>query len=188
MNGWRALPVLALLFAAACNGKDEAAPKPKSTGPIEERDGLWYATGTSNLFSGTLTHQFSGGIQSAESVYTNGLKLSQRGWHTNGVLKSEFIFHEGQLAVRRSWDIVSKRLAWKHNKIANAQVQRGFDLCNAGKFVEGYVWFHLAASNGQPDAKKALQQFPPTMTEEQKAEAQAVADQLLRQGEEGKEK
>ena len=183
MTGWRTLPILVLLFAAACNRGDEAALKNKPPGPIEERDGLWYATATSNLYSGTLANQYPSGTRSAESVYTNGLKLSQRGWHTNGLIKSEFIFHEGQLAVRRSWDATGKRLAWKHEKIADAQVQRGFDLLNAGKFVAGYVWVHLAAANGQPDAKRALQQFPPTMTEEQKTKAQAIADQLLGRGE-----
>ena len=179
MNGWHALPIGVLLFAAACNRGDEAAPQPKSTGPIEERGGLWYATGTSNLYSGILAHQFSSGTNSVESVYTNGMKLTQRAWHTNGVLKTEFLFHQGQLAVRRSWDATGKRLAWKHEKLAAVQVQHGFTLLDAGKFVEGYVWVHFAAVNGQPDAKRALQQFPQVMTDEQKAEAKAIAEKLL---------
>ena len=182
MNGWRVLPIGVLLFAAAsgCNRGDEAAPKPQSTGPIEERDGLWYATGTSHLYSGILTHQYPSGTNSAESVYTNGLKLSQRVWHTNGMLKSEYLFHEGQLTVRRSWDAAGKVQSWRKREVlATEQVKRGFNLIEKSEFVAGYVWIHLAAANGQPAAKRALQQFPPAMTDEQKSEAQAVADQLL---------
>jgi hypothetical protein len=180
MTGWRALPILVLLFAAACNRGEEAAPQPKSTGPVEERDGLWYATGTSNLYSGMLAHQYPNGTNSAESVYTNGLKLSQRAWHTNGVLKSEYLFHEGQLTVRRSWDLHGARQSWrKREGLANQQVQRGFDFVERGEFVAGYVWIHLAAANGQSVAKQALQQFPPAMTDDQKSKAQAIAGQLL---------
>jgi len=180
MNGWHTLLIGMFLLAAACNRGDEAAPKPKSTGPITEHDGLWYATGTSNLFSGTLAHQFSSGTQSAESVYTNGLKLSQREWHTNGVLKSEYLFHEGQLTIRRSWDAQSKRQSWRKREVlAEEQVQRGFNLIDQGKVVAGYVWVHLAAANGQPVAKQALQQFPPDMTDDQKTEAKSIANQLL---------
>jgi hypothetical protein len=182
MTRVHALSILVLLFAAACNHGDKAAPKHKSTGPIEERDGLWYATGTSNLYSGILANQYPSGTNSAKSVYADGQKLSQRTWHTNGVIKTEFLFHEGQLATRRSWDATGKRLAWKQDKLADLQVQRGFDLLNAGEFVEGYVWVHLAADNGQPDAKSALQQFPTTITDAQKSEAQAIADQLLGRG------
>ena len=49
MTRVHALSISMLLFVAAngCNRGKEDAPKPKSTGPIEERDGLWYATGTS---------------------------------------------------------------------------------------------------------------------------------------------
>ena len=97
------ISVLLLIAANGCNRSKEDAPKPKSTGPIEERDGLWYATDTSNLYTGTLTHQFPSGTNSAESVYIDGLKLSQRAWHTNGLLKSEYLFHEGQLTVPVSY-------------------------------------------------------------------------------------
>ncbi len=181
MNGWRALSIGVLLFAAAggCNRGQEAAPPAKATGPIEERNGLWYAVGTSNLYSGTLAHQYPSGTNSVESVYTNGMKLFQRAWHTNGVLKTEFLFHQGQLAIRRSWDANGKRLAWKHEKLAVVQTQHGFNLLDAGKFVEGYVWVHFAAANGQPEAKRALQQLQPGMTKEQRAEARAIAEKLL---------
>ncbi len=184
MNLRRALSSVVLLFVAAYNRGEEAAPNPKPTGPIEERDGMWYATGTSNLYSGILTHKYPSGTNSAENVYNDGKKISQRVWHTNGELKTEFLFHQGQLAVRRSWDATGKRLAWKHEKLAAVQVQYGFNLLDAGKFVEGYVWVHFAAANGQPDAKRALQQFPPNMTDEQKAQAKAIAEKLLAPDEE----
>ena len=176
-----ALSISVLLFIAAsgCNRDKEDSPKPKSTGPIEERDGLWYATGASNLYSGILTNQYPSGTNSAKSVYADGQKISQRTWHTNGVIKTAFLFHKGQLATRRSWNATGKRLAWKHDELAALQLQRGFDLVNAEKFVEGYVWVHFAAVNGQPNAKRALQQFPQVMTDEQKTEAKAIADELL---------
>ena len=68
---------------------------------------------------------------------------------------------------------------WKQDRVAAEQTQRGFDLVQAGKLVEGYVWVHLAATNGQPAALQALQRFPPAMTEQQKAEAQAIAERVL---------
>jgi hypothetical protein len=182
MTRVHALSISVLLFIAAngCNRGKEDAPKPKSTGPIEERAGLWYATGTSNLYTGTLTHQFPSGTNAAKSVYIDGLKLSQQAWHTNGLLKSEYLFHEGQLTVRRSWDVTGARQTWRKREVlADEQVQRGFDLIERGEFVAGYVWIHLAAANGQPVAKQALQQFPPDMADDQKAKAQSVADELL---------
>ena len=55
MTRVHALSISVLLFIAAsgCNRGKEDTPKPKSNGPIEERAGLWYATGTSNLYTGT---------------------------------------------------------------------------------------------------------------------------------------
>jgi len=189
MNSWRVKTVLALLalplFIAATGCGVETGPsstqKPtqKNSSPIEERSGLWYSTGTSNLYSGVLAHQYPNGTNSVESVYTNGLRQSQRAWHTNGVLKTEFRFHQGRLAVRRSWDITGKSLTWKQDRLAAAQAQQGFDLLNKGKFVEGYVWVHIAGANGQPDAKRALEQFPPSMTGEQQAQAKAIAEKIL---------
>ena len=81
--------------------------------------------------------------------------------------------------MRRSWNLTGKPVNWKQDMVAAEQTQRGFDLVQAGKLVEGYVWVHLGATNGQPEALQALQQFPPTMTEQQKAKAKAIAEHVL---------
>ena len=162
MNGWRALIIGAVIGAGGtgCHRAETDPAPPRPSGPVEEREGRWYATGTSNLYSGTLTHQYPSGTNSVKNVYTNGLKLSQRAWHTNGLLKSEFVFHQGQLALRRSWDATGKPLNWNHQRLAEIQLQRGLDLVAKSEWVAGYVWIHLAATNGHPVALQALVPVP----------------------------
>lgn len=169
---------IAALLLAACKKDSPAPPAPKSE--LDERDGIAYQHGSDTPFSGALSRKFPNGELSAETVYTNGLKLLQRAWHTNGTLSTEYRFHNGKLAMRNSWDAAGAPVAWRQDKIAAMQAQRGFDLVEKQQFVEGYVWIHLAATNGQPVALQALGQFPPAMmTEAQKAQAQAIAEGVL---------
>ena len=168
--------LLAVMWQAGCGQKPKPSP-PRSE--LEERQGIAYQHGSDTPFNGAISSKYPSGQVSTETTYTNGLKLLQRSWHTNGTLNTEYRFFNGQLALRRSWNTAGERVNWKQDRIAAEQTQRGFDLVNAGKFVEGYVWVHLGATNGQPEAQQALQRFPPAMTEQQKAEAKAIAEQVL---------
>jgi len=175
-RGFPAFALLAVAVLAGC-GKEPKPTPPKSG--LDERRGIAYQHGSDTPFTGAISKQYPTGQVSTETTYTNGLKLLQRSWHTNGTLNTEYRFFNGQLALRRNWNSTGEPVNWKQDRIAAEQTQRGFDLVNAGKFVEGFVWVHLGATNGQPEAKQALQQFPPAMTEQQKAEAKAIADKVL---------
>ena len=172
------LAIIALLLVA-CK-KEQPPPAPKSE--LDERDGIAYQHGSDTPFSGSINRKFPNGELSAETIYTNGLKLTQRSWHTNGALSTEYLFYKGELVVRGHWDVSGEPIGRKQDKIAALQAQRGFDLVEQEKFVEGYVWIHFAATNGQPVALQALGQFPPKMTEAQKAEAKAIAEGVLGTG------
>ena len=175
-RGFPAVALLAVAVLAGCGKEPKPAP-PKSG--LDERLGIAYPHGSSTPFSGAISKKYPSGQVSTETTYTNGLKLLQRSWHTNGTLNTEYCFFKGQLALRRSWNAAGELVNWKQDRVAAEQTQRGFDLLNAGKFVEGYVWVHLGAVNGQPEAQQALQRFPPAMTEQQKAEAEAIAEHVL---------
>jgi hypothetical protein len=168
--------LLAVAWLAGCGKEPKPAPP---QGGLVERQGIAYQHGSDQPFSGSVSMKYPSGQVSTETTYTNGLKLLQRSWHTNGTLNTEYRFFNGQLALRRSWNPAGEPVNWKQNRVAAEQTQRGFDLVQAGKLVEGYVWVHLAATNGQPAALQALQRFPPAMTEQQKAEAQAIAERVL---------
>ena len=172
--------LLAVAWLTGCGQEPKPAP-PRSE--LDERGGIAYQHGSDQPFSGSVSRKYPSGQTSTETTYTNGLKLLQRSWHTNGTLNTEYRFFNGHLALRRSWNAAGELVNWKQDRVAAEQTQRGFDLLNAGKFVEGYVWVHLGATNGQPEAQQALQQFPPAMTEQQKAEAKAIADGVLGLGE-----
>lgn len=164
---------IAAVLLAAC--RKESPPK----GELDERDGIAFKHGSDTPFSGKLARKFPNGQPSAETIYTNGLKLVQRAWHTNGTLSTEYRFYQGKLAVRQNWDKAGEPVPWKQDKIAAMQAQRGLDLVESGKFVEGYIWIHFAATNGQPFALQALGQFPPQMTEAQKVEVKAIVEGVL---------
>ena len=177
-RGFPAIASQALAWLAGC-GSEPTQPK----SALDERKGIAYEHGSDQPFSGSKSKKYPSGQVSAKTSYTNGLKILQRSWHTNGTLKTEYRFFKGQLALRRSWNLTGEPVNWKQDMVAAEQTQRGFDLVNAGKFVEGFVWVHLGATNGQPEAQQALQQFPPAMTEQQKAEAKAIAEHVLGLGE-----
>jgi len=84
------LAIVSLLLVA-CK-KDEQPPAPKSE--LDERDGIAYQHGSDTPFSGSINRKFPNGELSAETIYTNGLKLTQRSWHTNGALSTEYLFYK----------------------------------------------------------------------------------------------
>lgn len=179
-RGFPAVAFLSVAVLAGCGNEPKPAP-PKSG--LDERKGIAYQHGSSTPFSGAISKKYPSGQVSTETTYTNGLKLLQRSWHTNGTLNTEYRFFNGHLALRRNWNAAGEPVNWKQDRIAAEQTQRGFDFLDAGKFVEGYVWVHLGAGNGQPEARQALERFPPAMTEQQKVEAKAIAERVLGVGE-----
>ena len=179
------LPVTLLATMAWMVGCDSGSSSksslPKSA--LDERKGIAYEHGSDTPFSGSLSRQYPNGQVSTETVYTNGLKLQQRSWFTNGTMKSEFRFYKGQLATRRSWKMDGEPQSWKQEGLATAQLQRALKLIE-GKdmqqdFVQAYVWVFAAATNGHPQAQMFLSNSPPGMTQADMVAAEAIANRLL---------
>ncbi len=170
-------------FLAACN------PEPVSTEPtrptnlaLEERDGLFYQPGSNEPYSGTLSRQHANSAPSHEAVYTNGLRLLQRSWYTNGVPRTEYRFHNGHLVVRRDWNHEGQQQTWKNLEVlAHEQFLRGvhFFTNQPPDWHQAYVWFHIASANGHRDARQALRTPPEEFTQTALANARTEAMRLL---------
>jgi len=182
---WKQLPITLLVIAAWTVGcdSDPSLSNPPPKGTLDERKGIAYEHGSNTPYSGSLSRKYPNGQVSTETVYTNGLKLQQRSWFTNGTMKSEFRFYKGQLAIRRSWKMDGEPQSWRQEGLSTAQLQRALQLIE-GKgvqqdFVQAYVWVFTAATNGHPQARMFLTNSPPGMTQANMDAAEAIANRLL---------
>ena len=119
---------------------------------------------------------------SFESVYTNGLKLSQRSWRTNGVPQEEYRYHEGYIIVRRDWDHKGKLQTWnKLEELAHEQFVRAFQYSKQKPpdMKNAYLWFHIAAANGHVEARRFLSSQPQGLTSQEVSNIKTKAEGLL---------
>ena len=185
LHMWKQLPITLLVMVVWWVGCDSdlSSSKAQSKGALDEREGIAYEHGSNTPYSGSLSRKYPNGQVSTETVYTNGLKLQQRSWFTNGTMKSEFRFYKGQLATRRSWKMDGEPQSWKQEGLSTAQLQRALKLIE-GKgvqqdFVQAYVWVFAAATNGHPQAQMFLSKSPSGMTQADMDAAEAIANRLL---------
>ena len=94
-------------MAVLAGGLVACSSEPISTEPtrpanlvLEERDGLFFKPDATEPFTGTLARQHVNGAPSHEAVYTNGLRLLQRSWYTNGEPQTDYRNHEDHIIVR----------------------------------------------------------------------------------------
>ena len=171
-----------VVWLVGCDS-DLSSSKAQPKGALDEREGIAYEHGSNTPYSGSLSKKYPNSQVSTETVYTNGLKVLQRSWFTNGTMKSEFRFYQGQLAVRRSWKMDGESQFWRQEGLSTAQLQRALQLIE-GKgvqqdFVQAYVWVFAAATNGHPQARMFLANTPPGMTQANMDAAKEIANRLL---------
>ena len=182
---WKRLPITLLAMVVWLVGCDSdlSSSKVQPKGALDEREGIAYEHGSNTPYSGSLSRKYPNGQVSTETFYTNGLRLLQRSWFTNGTMKSEFRFYKGQLATRRSWKMDGEPQSWRQEGLSTAQLQRALKLIE-GKgvqqdFVQAYVWVFAAATNGHPQAQMFLSNTPRGMTQVDMETAVAIANRLL---------
>ena len=149
---------------------------------IENRKGIYYKPGEKTPFTGSIQRKHENGIVSFESVYTNGLKLSQRSWRTNGVPQEEYRYHEGYIIVRRDWDHKGKLQTWnKLEELAHEQFVRAFQYSKQKPpdMKNAYLWFHIAAANGHVEARRFLSSQPQGLTSQEVSNIKTKAEGLL---------
>ena len=185
LHMWKQLPITILVMVVWWVGCDSdlSSSKAQPKGALDEREGIAYEHESNTPYSGLLSRKYPNGQVSTETFYTNGLRLLQRSWFTNGTMKSEFRFYKGQLATRRSWKMDGEPQSWKQEGLAAAQLQRALKLIE-GKgvqqdFVQAYVWVFAAATNDHPQARFHLTNTPPGMTQADRDAAEAIANRLL---------
>ena len=176
-------------MAALAGGLVACSSDPISTEPtrpanlaLEERDGLFFKPGATTPFTGTLARQHVNGDPSHEAVYTNGLRLLQRSWYTNGVPRTEYRFQDGHMVVRRDWNFKGKLQTWKNLEVlAHEQFLRGVNYFTnqPPDLHQAYVWFHIASANGHRDARQILRTPPEDFSPESLSAARAEAMGLL---------
>lgn len=176
-------------MAALAGGLVACSSDPISTEPtrpanlaLEERDGLFFKPGATTPFTGTLARQHVNGDPSHEAVYTNGLRLLQRSWYTNGVPRTEYRFQDGHMVVRRDWNFKGKLQTWKNLEVlAHEQFLRGVNYFTnqPPDWHQAYVWFHIASANGHRDARQILRTPPEDFSPESLSAARAEAMGLL---------
>ena len=176
-------------MAALAGGLVACNSEPISTEPtrpanlaLEERDGLFFKPGATTPFTGTLARQHVNGAPSHEAVYTNGLRLLQRCWYTNGVPRTEYRFHDGHMVVRRDWNFKGQLQSWKNLEVlAHEQFLRGANYSLLERdWHQAYVWLHIAAANGHRDARQALRlPYPENFSPEAQSDARNEAMGLL---------
>ena len=167
---------------SGCSEKVSTKPTPPSNADLVQRGRLYYKPNEDTPFSGTIQRKHKNGNQSFESVYTNGLKLLQRSWRTNGVPQEEYRFYEGHVVIRRDWDHTGKLHTWKKLELL-AQEQ----YLRAAKYIaneppdtkKAYLWLHIASANGHLDSRRLLINPPEGITPKQIAEIKAEAERLL---------
>ena len=177
------------LLAALAGGLVACSSDPISTEPtrpanlaLEERDGLFFKPGATTPFTGTLARQHVNGDPSHEAVYTNGLRLLQRSWYTNGVPRTEYRFQDGHMVVRRDWNFKGKLQTWKNLEVlAHEQFLRGVNYFTnqPPDWHQAYVWFHIASANGHRDARQILRPPPEDFFPQSLSAARAEAMVLL---------
>ena len=176
-------------MAALAGGLVACSSDPISTEPtrpanlaLEERDGLFFKPDATTPFTGTLARQHVNGDPSHEAVYTNGLRLLQRSWYTNGVPRTEYRFQDGHMVVRRDWNFKGKLQTWKNLEVlAHEQFLRGVNYFTnqPPDWHQAYVWFHIASANGHRDARQILRTPPEDFSPESLSAARAEAMVLL---------
>ena len=167
---------------SGCGEKVSTDPTPPSNPILEQRLGLYYKPSEDTPFSGTIQRKHKNGNRSFESVYTNGLKLLQRSWRTNGVPQEEYRFHEGLIVVRRDWDQTGKLQTWKKLELlAHEQFIRAVQSAKSQPpdWKKAYLWFHIAAANGHLDSRRFLSSQPEELTLQQVNEIKVEAERLL---------
>lgn len=177
------------LLAALAGGLAACSSEPISTEPtrpanlvLEERDGLFFKPDDTEPFTGTLARQHVNGAPSHEAVYTNGLRLLQRSWYTNGVPRTEYRFHDGHMVVRLDWNFKGQLQTWKNLEVlAHEQFLRGVNYFTnqPPDWHQAYVWFHIASANGHRDARQALRTPPENLSPEALSNARNEAMRLL---------
>lgn len=167
---------------SGCGEQISTEPTPPSNPILEQRSGLYYKPGEDTPFSGTIQREHENGNQSFESVYTNGLKLLQRSWRTNGVPQEEYRFHEGYIVSRRDWDYKGKLQTWKKlEELAHEQFVRAFQHSKKQPpdMEKAYLWFHIAAANGHLDSRRFLNSQPQGLTSQEVSKIKTKAERLL---------
>ena len=157
-------------------------PTPTANVTLEQRNGLYYKPGSNTPFSGSLLHKHKNGSNSFEAAYTNGMKLLQRSWYTNGVPREEYRFHQGHIVVRRDWSHVGKLQTWRNlDLLAQEQFVRAaqFTTNQPPDIQRAYLWFHIAAANGHLESSQLLKNQPKELTQQQASEIKAEAERLL---------
>ena len=115
-------------------------------------------------------------------MYTNGLRLLQRSWYTNGVPRTEYRFHDGHMVVRRDWNFKGQLQSWKNLEVlAHEQFLRGVNYFTnqPPDWHQAYVWFHIASANGHRNARQALRTPPENFSPESLSDARNEAMGLL---------
>ena len=185
LHMWKQLPITILVMVVWWVGCDSdlSSSKAQPKGALDEREGIAYEHESNTPYSGLLSRKYPNGQVSTETFYTNGLRLLQRSWFTNGTMKSEFRFYKGQLATRRSWKMDGEPQSWKQEGLATVQLQRALKLIEGQggqqDFVQAYVWVFAAATNGHSQAQMFLSKSPPGMTQADMDAAEAIANRLL---------
>ena len=185
---WRFYLLVSIWIHSGCGGGNTAKntpstdPTPAANVTLEQRNGLYYKPGSNTPFSGSLLHKHKTGNNSFEAAYTNGMKLLQRSWYTNGVPREEYRFHQGHIVVRRDWNHVGKLQTWRNlDLLAQEQFVRAaqFTTNQPPDIQRAYLWFHIAAANGHLESSQLLKNQPKELTQQQASEIKAEAERLL---------
>lgn len=185
---WRFYLLVSIWIHSGCGGGNTAKntpstdPTPAANVTLEQRNGLYYKPGSNTPFSGSLLHKHKNGNNSFEAAYTNGMKLLQRSWYTNGVPREEYRFHQGHIVVRRDWSHVGKLQTWRNlDLLAQEQFVRAaqFTTNQPTDIQRAYLWFHIAAANGHLESSQLLKNQPKELTQQQASEIKAEAERLL---------
>ncbi len=104
--------ILAVILAAAGCAATKG-PGVVAGDRLVERDGLWYETGSSEPFTGTMVEYWPGGGKKAEIELVGGRvhgKMTE--WYEDGGKASETEYHEGELhGTAVGWDEEGRKLA-----------------------------------------------------------------------------
>ena len=179
---WRFFLLIPLWFSCGCDENISTDPTPPSNADLVQRGRLYYKPNDHLPFSGSFQQKHKTGNKSFESVYTNGLKLLQRSWRTNGILSEEYRFHESHIVARRDWDHTGKLQKWKElEDLAEEQFVRAAKFANnqPPDIRRAYLWFHIAATNGHLASQRLLEYPPEGLTLKQLGEIEAEANLLL---------